>query len=49
MSISDMRDQQVSLDKIKKEIAKCTVLCASCHRELHYFKLTTEQYLKEKT
>ena len=47
MSISDMRDKQLPLDEIKKEIAKCTVLCASCHRELHYLKLTTEQYLKE--
>lgn len=27
---------RASLDKIKSEIAKCTILCANCHRKLHY-------------
>ena len=25
-----------SLDKIKREIKKCIILCANCHRKLHY-------------
>jgi hypothetical protein len=27
-----------SIDKIKQEIEKCVILCANCHRKLHYYE-----------
>lgn len=38
--------QTHSLNKINQEINKCIVLCANCHRKLHYYNLTLDQ-LKE--
>jgi len=35
-TISDMVKSCFDIEKIKKEIAKCQVLCANCHRKLHY-------------
>lgn len=35
-SISNIRS--VSLVRLEKEISKCVLLCANCHREAHYLK-----------
>ena len=48
-SISDMRDKRIAIAEIRKEIAKCTVLCANHHRELHQRKININKYLKEDT
>jgi len=34
--LSDMVHSGYSIIKIKKEIRKCKLLCANCHREEHY-------------
>lgn len=35
-TISEMIKDSVSLEKIKLEIKKCIIVCANCHRKLHY-------------
>ena len=35
-SVSFLVQKGYSLDKIKAEIDKCIILCANCHRKLHY-------------
>ncbi|HJT58857.1 MAG TPA: hypothetical protein VJ761_20275 [Ktedonobacteraceae bacterium] len=35
-NISDAVYKGFSLDRIKKEISKCIVLCANCHFKRHY-------------
>ena len=37
----------LSIDKVENEIKKCVVLCANCHRKLHFYNLTIDE-LKEK-
>jgi hypothetical protein len=37
-NVSEMIVKASSLEKIKKEIEKCIILCANCHRELHYLE-----------
>ena len=34
-AVSDMVHRGFAIDKIKKEIKKCRVLCARCHKEAH--------------
>lgn len=33
--VSSAPTRGVSLDTLKKEIVKCDILCANCHRKLH--------------
>ena len=35
LSISRMIDDNYSMDAIYKEMSKCRIVCANCHRELH--------------
>lgn len=34
-AVANLIGKAHSIEKIKKEIAKCVVLCANCHRKLH--------------
>ena len=35
-AVSYLVQKAYSLDKIKSEISKCKILCANCHRKLHF-------------
>lgn len=49
-TVARMTSNKYSIENIQKEVNKCIVLCANCHREFHYFEkkdgLTIEEYLK---
>lgn len=34
----------ISFDRIEKEVSKCEVICANCHRILHYEKRIRHKY-----
>jgi hypothetical protein len=38
IDVSRMVNDSYSIKKIKEEIRKCIVLCANCHRELHFLE-----------
>lgn len=50
-TIARMTSNKYKIEDIQKEIQKCIVLCANCHREFHHFEkyknMTIEQYLAE--
>lgn len=35
-SIDRMKKAQWPLERVREELAKCELLCANCHRKLHY-------------
>jgi hypothetical protein len=35
-NIGAMVSRVASIDTVRREIAKCMVLCSNCHRKLHY-------------
>ena len=35
-NISELVNSPYSIDKLKHELLKCTVLCANCHRSFHF-------------
>jgi hypothetical protein len=35
-SIAEVSTKGYGLEKINKELEKCSVICANCHRKLHY-------------
>src|SRR3989338_838796 len=35
-SITNMVDNGNSIERIKKEMEKCIILCSNCHKKVHY-------------
>jgi 5-methylcytosine-specific restriction endonuclease McrA len=36
-NLSDLPRKTLSLDKAKKEVAKCILLCTKCHKKVHTY------------
>ena len=45
-TVSFMLGGTFSIESIKNEIEKCDILCANCHRKLHYDEVTERRYNK---
>jgi len=45
-TISLMIGGTYSIDTVMREIEKCDILCANCHRKLHYDEITEQRYKK---
>lgn len=50
-TVARLTSNTYNMEKVYKEIKKCVVLCANCHREYHYLQernpdLTLEEYLQ---
>ena len=37
-NIGVLISETAGMDRLKEEISKCDILCANCHRELHYLE-----------
>ena len=46
--ISKMLSNGTSLNKVLSEITKCSLLCANCHREVHYQEALSGIEIKKK-
>jgi hypothetical protein len=47
LSVSEAAHRGWSLDKIRKEVAKCAVLCANCHAKLHFERELSKDQIPE--
>lgn len=36
MSIPEMARTKCTIEELQKEIDKCIIVCANCHRDIHY-------------